>query len=238
MNSASIPNFIKMAQSPIKLETIIEIVNQSSTQCLFIKNESSVYCYANDNFAQLMGLKKSSHILKLNDTDLSKNKSDAKKYREHDSCILEEGCSLDVKEVISPRHNKLLYKMMEGTLYPLIENDKRFVLGLVQPKLKLLRLDWDVIFSLKNDDIASLLYRRSYLIQLHFGRISISKQEILILIQLVKGRHAGEISQELKIKQCTVESYIVNIKNKLGVCTKSDLIDIMFQDKILEQLIV
>ena len=62
--------------------------------------------------------------------------------------------------------------------------------------------------------------------------------EICILVQLLKGAHAGGIAKELQIKQTTAESYLVNIKNKLAVNSKSALINAVINGKLLEQIIV
>ena len=62
--------------------------------------------------------------------------------------------------------------------------------------------------------------------------------EIRTLIQLLKGLHAGEIAQALGIKQTTTESYLVNIKNKLSVEKKSDIIDRVAKEKILQQILL
>ena len=62
--------------------------------------------------------------------------------------------------------------------------------------------------------------------------------EIRTIIQLLKGAHAGEIAKELHIKQTTVESYLIHIKNKLAVSNKSELINRIISEKLLEQIII
>jgi DNA-binding NarL/FixJ family response regulator len=62
--------------------------------------------------------------------------------------------------------------------------------------------------------------------------------EIRTLIELVKGKHAGEIANELKLKQTTIESYLINIKNKLAVNNKSELIQLTLREEILQQVII
>ena len=99
-------------------------------------------------------------------------------------------------------------------------------------------LDFDTVFSITNEQLNELLTKRSYPIQLTFGIISLSNMEIRTLILLLKGLHAGEIAQALGIKQTTTESYLVNIKNKLSVEKKSDLIYRVTKEKILHQILV
>lgn len=99
-------------------------------------------------------------------------------------------------------------------------------------------LDFDTIFRISNEQLSGLLTKRRYPIQLTFGTISLSNMEIRTLIKLLKGLHAGEIAQALGIKQTTTESYLVNIKNKLSVGKKSDIIDRVAKEKILQQILL
>lgn len=105
-------------------------------------------------------------------------------------------------------------------------------------ELKSTPLDFDLIFSSANEDLGGLLTKKSYPIRLEFGVVNLSKMEILTLIHLLKGLHAGEIAQTLGIKQTTVESYLVNIKNKLAVGKKRDLFHLLTSKKILQQVMI
>lgn len=231
---------MRTVESTLPLGDLIELLNGSQNQCLFVKNELSSYCYANDNYIQLMGLKNLHQLRSLNDYDISKNKKDADLYRELDNFILDEGKALSVSEVISPNYNQPLAKTMQGHLYPLSANTDRanYVLGIVTPEDKLLKLNFDTIFKLTQRELGELLIKRSYTINLSFGSITLSKMEIRTLVQLLKGAHAGEIAKELILKQTTVESYLSNIKSKLAVDTKGELINRVVSEKLLEQVIL
>ena len=52
-----------------------------------------------------------------------------------------------------------------------------------------------------------------------------TKREIEVINLLIKGRTAKLIAEELQLSKRTVEYYIENIKNKMNVFTKSELID-------------
>ena len=232
--------FLNKLQSPLTMSELLQVMDPANSTCLFIKNENSAYCFANPNFIQLMGLQTLNQLRQANDAGMSKNQADAIKYRQLDECILEEGKTLCVTEVISPKLNQPVEKVMEGKLYPLLTEDstKGFVLGIVTPKCKLLKLDFDTIFKLSVEELKALLMKRSYSIQLSFGTITLSKMEICTLIQMMKGCHAGEIATALSIKQTTVESYLTNIKNKLAVTSKSELITLVSSSNLLQQVIV
>src|SRR3990167_10847942 len=214
--------FLKTVESPINIGEFIELLSSSRYQCVFLKNEKGEYFYANDNYTQLMGLENLSQLRRLSDKDLSKNKRDADKYRDLDHYILEKAEPLSVCESIAPSHNQPIVKTMQGKLYPLFSKGEKtnYVLGVVSPESKVLKLDFDTLFKLTQEDLNELLIKRSYTIKLGSSSIQLSKMEIKTLLPLLKGAQAGDIAKELLIKQTTAESYLINIKNKLAVNNK------------------
>ena len=147
---------------------------------------------------------------------------------------------LTVSERVAPKHNQPIIHTMQGKLYPLLaENGQAsHVLGMVSPTVKLLKLDWDTVFSLTVNELDALLSKRSYEIKLYFGSVMLSKMEIKTLIQLMRGAGAGDIAKALNIKQTTVESYLTNIKNKFGVSHKSELTNLVINEKILHKIML
>lgn len=236
----SIRSFFENMQCDISLHALNELLLSSPYHCFFIKDQKSNYQYANDNFIQLMGLKTLKQLRALSDLDMSQSKRDAKKYRELDCEVLDSKDSVKVSEIITPELNQPLIKEMSGVLYPVFfeKEQTAFVLGLVSPKSKLITLDWESLFRLTHSDIKALLVKRSYDIQLSFGFIRLSKMELLTLIELVKGRHAGEMATELSLKQSTVESYLTTIKNKCGVTSKGELINLLITQGVFKQIVV
>ncbi len=97
-------------------------------------------------------------------------------------------------------------------------------------------LDWSTLFQLSIQQLDILLIKTRYAIQLDFGTINLSRMEIKTLVQLLKGQHAAEIAATLQIKKSTVESYLANIKNKLGVRLKSELIYRVISTQLLQQI--
>jgi DNA-binding CsgD family transcriptional regulator len=53
----------------------------------------------------------------------------------------------------------------------------------------------------------------------------LSEREADCLLLLIQGKTSAEISEKFKLSKRTVETYIENIKNKLGCASKSELID-------------
>jgi DNA-binding CsgD family transcriptional regulator len=97
-------------------------------------------------------------------------------------------------------------------------------------------LDWDTLFGLSCEEMRSLLKKPSYRINKDALTVSLSKMELMTIALLLKGKHAGEIRHSLGIGQSTVESYLINIKNKLGVHRKSELIETLIKYQLLKQI--
>lgn len=70
-----------------------------------------------------------------------------------------------------------------------------------------------------NETVTTKLQRPSLSIE------KFSKREVECIYLTVRGKSAKQISNELKISRRTVEEYLTNIKVKMGVYTKSELID-------------
>lgn len=100
------------------------------------------------------------------------------------------------------------------------------------------QLTWDTIFKLSATQINKLLVKRNYPINLGTHQITLSKMEIRTFIELIKGKHAGEIACTLEIKQSTVESYLLNLKNKIGVNFKSELISYILEHQLLQKIVI
>jgi DNA-binding CsgD family transcriptional regulator len=236
----SLKEFLETVDTPMNLADLLDLLDTSQNHCVFIKDEHSAYCYANLNYIRLMGLHNINQLRRLNDRDLSKNKKDADMYRELDCFVMEEGKTLSVSEQISPAHNQPIVKTMQGKLTPLYSHSDsaNYVLGLVTPESKMLKLDFDTMFSLNQSELDDLLIKRSYDLSFNAHLVTLSKKEICTIIELLKGSHAGDIAKALQIKQTTVESYLANIKNKLAVSSKGELIQAVIKEKLLEQVIL
>lgn len=220
-----------------------DLIMQSSQipgQCLFIKDIFSNYQFANINFIQIMGLDNLKHLKSITDFDLTNDKVKTKKFHHLDQMVVEEGMAISVSEEITPNYNRPIRKLMNGQMYPIFSDsgDVKYVLGMVTPKSRLIRLDWDTVFNLSTTELNDVLVKRSYQITCQGYQTTLSKMEIKTLIQLIKGQAANEISENLNIKQTTVESYLKNIRNKLGVSSKSELIHVLIRDNVLHQIIV
>lgn len=240
MTNDSLNNFSLCLTSTSNLGEIITQISDGNTCCVSIKNMQSHYQYANQNFIQLMGLSSLQQIMNKTDQMLYTDKSLIRTYKEHDQYVLEEAKILEVNECVAPKFNQPIIKQMQGKIYPIYENSSRptLILGLFTPVSKLLKLDWDTVFKLRCSELNQILVRKKYPISLEWGQVVLSKKEVQLLVALLKGMHAGEIAVNLKLKQTTVESYLVNLKNKFGVNMKSELINLIISKNILQQILI
>ena len=82
--------------------------------------------------------------------------------------------------------------------------------------------------NLDLDSISTLSFLMSLeetLVKDRYKNIDLSKRECECLFYMLHGQSAQNISNVLGITRRTVESYIENIKNKMAVSSKRDLID-------------
>ena len=209
-----------------------DILNQAPDQFIFIKDIYSNYLYANDNYIRLLGLKNLKQLKGLTDSDLYKNKQNLKIYRDLDCFVLEEGKPLGVKETIAPKYNSTIIHALKGKLYPIVAENGRtnHVFGIVAPEFK--------IFNLTASEFDSLIPKSSYVIKLHFGSVVLSKMDIKILVQLLRGSSADDFAQALQINNTMIASYISSIKNKFGVNNHSELISLVISENILHKIIL
>jgi DNA-binding CsgD family transcriptional regulator len=214
--------------------SLLSLEHESFT---FIKNKSSVYQYANRSFMELMGIK---NIYNQTDYDLCRDKKKIKIYQQHDEQVFEAEQVLSVSEEILPQKNQLIKTQMVGKLYPIYAEDSTpvAVLGIVKPQYLPFKLTIEIAVCLTKEEIDELFTKRSYPIVVHNQTITLSKREIQCIIELVKGKHAGEIAHTLQLKQTTIEFYTENLKNKLGATSKSSLLLTVFTQKIIQQIVL
>lgn len=224
----------------IAMNELSVVFSSEKKPFIFMKTDRSVYQYGNENFIEIMGLKKLSDLLNLRDRDLCRDKNKTAIYLQHDQQVIEEERSLAVYEAVLPRKCGKLIQHMNGKLYPMYQHGSRpeAILGIVTPTFLPFKLDLETALCLTDGEMEKLLTKSSYSVQVSGIAIKLSRREVQCIIALIKGKHAGEIGQTLSLKQTTIESYIISIKNKLGAFSKSNLLDIVFSQKLLQQVIL
>lgn len=225
----------------IPLSDIVKLVDTGNDKLIFIKNNQFKYIYANNNFLQVFNLNTPKGLIGLSDKDIYREKQHIKTYRQDCEQVIETKIKNEVADNLVPKKRNAIETQVQGGLYPLFTDNThcvQYVLGIFTLTKRLMKLDWDTIFSLSTIEISHLLKQQRYNLTINQCKISLSRREIQVLIEMFKGNHAGEIADILSLKQTTIESYQVNLKNKLGVISKGELINLVISSKLLTQIIV
>lgn len=128
---------------------------------------------------------------------------------------------------------------MIGKIYPIFSESKPAgVMGIVKSKYLPFKLTLETAFSLTPEELYTYFIRRSYSIKVYDKKITLSKREIQCIIEYIKGKNAKEIAETFTLKQSTIEYYLNNIKEKLGATSKSSLIMTVFNQQIIQQIIL
>ena len=207
---------------------------------IFIKNNLSLYQHANHQFINLMGLNTLKSLYKKTDYELCRDIKKAKIYLQHDEEVLSSEQTLSVDEEILPQKNKLLRKQMMGKIYPVFAQGSKPVgiMGVVKPKYLPFKLTLEIAVSMSKNEMDHNFIRRSYPVEVYNKKITLSKREVQCIIELIKGKNAKEIAETFELRQTTIEFYLENIKEKLGATSKSSLIMTVFNQKIIQQIIL
>ncbi|MDP1604275.1 MAG: LuxR C-terminal-related transcriptional regulator [Legionella sp.] len=233
-------DLLNMPGVHIPINALKALISPPKNHVIFVKNNQHLYQYSNLLFCKLMGFQKGASLKNLTDYDLCRNKFKVKTYLAHDEEVLDTHRTIAVSEEILPKNNTSLITQLSGFIHPLF--DEKFstvgVLGIMSLHHQVLNLDLDSALKLSPQEIDQLLIKRTYRITFQNRLISLSKREIQCILELVKGAHAGEIADVLKLKQSTIEFYLKNIKNKLGENKKNNLIKTIFNHQLIEQIIL
>ena len=91
--------------------------------------------------------------------------------------------------------------------------------------------------AILNAHTIPLIVNRSwYEINTRYGKIRISRREAQCILFLLKSYTAEDIASALDLSARSIESYFVNIKNKLNVHHKSDILELVITGGLFEQI--
>jgi DNA-binding CsgD family transcriptional regulator len=124
----------------------------------------------------------------------------------------------------------------DGTLYP-VKNDHGDAVGtliVVEHKLKLREITFSKIYQILQSGYANcLLTQLSYQVNYLQKKIHFSCNEALIYLYLLIGKSVKEIAKFTNKSPRTIENIIMTMKNKLGCNTITQLVDILWNYKLL-----
>lgn len=201
---------------------------------VFIKDTDHRYISCNDNYAKFLGLSNYTEIVGL--TDMVINPQHAELYLSDDQRALKG----EIITIDNPAYfNGLGLVSVTGKILPLknINNHVNGILGTTKLILTIANKPfYQVIKFLNADTIPLIVSKKHYAINGKYGTVRLSKREIECILFLLKSMTTEAIAGCLQLSQRSVESYFVNIKNKLNVKLKHEILDTVILGGLLEQL--
>lgn len=201
---------------PIQCKTYFENIINALPYCIFTKDIDLNYTACNLRFVQNTGFCDASEILGQSDFEMPWTKEQALLYRADDLLIIKNR---------EPKLNYLEFQQAKTgeerinlvSKWPIISADNQ-VIGLICIYNNMM----DSHILLTNSEAHK---NRTFSIAINDGIIRFSPKETKILYYLIRGKSARDISEKLNISNRTVEGYIENIKNKMMVSKKSEIIE-------------
>ena len=88
----------------------------------------------------------------------------------------------------------------------------------------------------QNDKAVSSLNKKGHYLSGDYAHVCLTKREVDCLSKLVMGYTAKETARSLNLSPRTIETYLLNIKAKLGCCRRSEIIAIVLKHGLKEWL--
>lgn len=218
----------------------IDLVNQAiegladKNTFVFIKDTAHSYVGCNRSYAHFLGLGDQQKIIGLTDPII--NPQQAELYRLDDEKVLR-GETIDIN---NPAFFKDLGSVqVAGKMLPLknLNNEIIGILGTTTLILSIATKPFYQAMTLLNaNTIPLIVNKKFYAVNTAAGAIRISKREVECILFLFKCMTSDAIANCLQLSQRSVESYFVNIKNKLNVKHKNEIIEAVIKGGLLQQL--
>lgn len=214
-------------------EQMVKILSHNN-EFVFVKNINKQYLNCNQNYATALGYNSPSDIMGLTDSQI--NPLHKNIYALDDNKVL---LGEEIK-IDNPAYFKGTGIVnVSGVIMPLEDQQGKisFIVGATNLKNSLINKSLSSALLLLNEDnIDQITNKNSYQVNTKFGIAKLSKRETQCVLLLLKSYSAKDIAKCLNIAPKSVESYFVNIKNKIHADSKSNIIDIILEGKLLEQL--
>ncbi len=192
-------------------EAIQQQVINNTPGLIFWKDKSLRYLGCNENFLSISGLVNSAEFVKREDFDMPW-RIYAEEYRSDDNLVLE-GQQVERIEYLKDHQNIVTKVFVKKK--PLLHKNK--IIGVVGYTQYL------AILTGKSDVLLSN--------QIHLNKDSVKKyyanlshRESQCLFYSIRGLSCQAIANKLNLSERTIETYLINMKNKFNVNSKSELI--------------
>lgn len=213
----------------IKINDALLLIKQNSG-FYFAKDLQSTYYSASESFLLIAGIQKNKDIQGKTDSDLPW-KNYIEEVHLHDRHVVTQQTSWTGYEcgrtAFSPKVDVYCF----NTKIPLI-NDSNEMIGLFGAMFPLsAKIDIPLVGKLNqklNDPEQNYHFVTPPALQ------HLTSKELICWFFILRGKTSKQIAQAMKISPKTVEFHLVNIKNKLNIKYKKDIIDYAFANNLLQ----
>lgn len=201
---------------------------------VFIKDTQHRYIGCNNTYARFLGLENKQRIVGL--TDAIVNPQQADLYLQDDTKVLGGEKLIIDNPAFFKQYGKL---QVSGEIIPVknLNNDIIGIFGTTKLIFNIAnRPFYSVMALLDANTIPIIVSKRFYNVDTNHGAVKLSKREVECILLLLKCITYEAIATSLQLSQRSVESYFVNIKNKLNVKQKNEIVDTVIKGGLLQQL--
>lgn len=202
----------------------LNLIFNKSDKIIFVKDKNSRFVYGNSSFLQLAGLDSIEEALGCNDYQIPWKKGQADYFIKQDNEVL-------VKTRLNRYFQKAGKFIVAGTkhLWRNPETNETLIVGVFE-RVDLIGENkiFNIISEVYNNNVIDYFKseeKKYYFIKDINNRLMLlSKREALCLLYMIAGYSCSDTAKSIHLSRRTVESHINNIRYKLGVTYKKDII--------------
>lgn len=187
------------------------------------KDQNHHYLGCNRNLAEVYGFSHPDQIIGMKDEDFVDTSEEALAFYYDCDKLALSGKTVKLIHSIGSYNSDKSFLLEKKPLL----NDKSHIIGII---FQCHELNENIIFDLKkHENKYQKTFLKSYKVGVFENPFDLSARELECLFCLLRGMTAKRIAQILQLSKRTIEFYIVNIKNKFGSLTKSELMVLSIQ---------
>lgn len=205
-----------------------------SDSFVFMKDIYHRYLGCNNTYARFLGLEDKQKIIGLTDWVINPEQADL--YLQDDTKVLSGQKIIIDNPAVFKNYGQL---QVNGEITPVknLNNEVIGIFGTTKLIFNIANKPFHAVMALIDANTVPLIVnRRHYEINTNLGTIKLSKREVECVLLLFKCITYEAIATSLKLSQRSIESYFVNIKNKLNVKQKNEIVEAVIKGGLLQQL--
>jgi PAS domain S-box-containing protein len=227
-------------------QTYFQSIVEHLPEYVFWKNEQLLYQGCNKRVAEYLSLSTPEKIVGKSDYDFGWNVERIARLHEVDKKILALGLSITVEDII-PKSDGT-ERIMLTSKSPLYDVERK-IIGILGVSADITELKKsEEILNRANDktksderpfrlqDVLKSIKAKKYFLTGEYEDIYLTKRQAECAYCLANGKTVKETGKLLGLSYRTIEFYLENVKVKLGVNTRSELISKLIEGRFLEAI--